>query len=69
MMKQLKMFEDEVRVARKLVKADYKLCLLHLKRQYSHETAKMLLKYNFFGYYFSIARHNAMIDGIVWQFD
>lgn len=60
-MKQLTMFENEIKIARKLLKADYALCLAVLKLTYSHSIAILILSSSFKAYYFSISRHNQMI--------
>ncbi len=60
-MKQTTMFPDEMRIARKLVGATYKMHLSFLRMRYSKSLAISLLQSNFKDWYFSIERHNNMI--------
>ncbi len=60
-MKQTTIFCDEMRIARKLVGATYKMHLAVLCMTYEKPTAIWILKNRFKDWYFSIERHNNMI--------
>ena len=61
-MKQERFFREEYNIAKKLLKADYQLCLTVMTMELgSKERAITRLRWLWKDYYFSIARHNKMI--------
>ncbi len=61
-MKQTTMFYDEIKIARKLLKADYALCLAIMTIELGSKSRAILrLRWMYYDYYFSIKRHNDMI--------